>query len=565
MKTKQKAVSMALACLLAVSCAGCSGASGSSSAAPASSAKSSSGTTPASSAPSSSASEAAGNEYGVPQISEKPITLKIYASKGSGTPDYNDMEHMKKYGEFTNVSVEWEQPPQDLSTERFNIVIASNELPDMFWNIKADQYTQLKTTKAIIPVQDYFSQCPHLQNVMAEFPNMEKYIFDPDGQAYSLPFFDGLTVNDIMILRKDWLDQLGMDVPVTKDDWLQYWRGVRDNDVNGNGDSSDEIPLSGTSFNSVLSLMSAFEMDSMNNGFFVDPSDGNKVKYSYYDSRFRDFISWIHQLWEENIIDPDILSTDSKTLGNNTALNLVGSYRGKLNGQLNTYMTTMPDKIPGFDLLGTPPIQSDNGVSFHPGSVPLVRTDTIGGVVTVTSKYPEECVRYCDWFYDFSAPYGGAFMNIFGYEGVTFEYANAEKTDYQYTDWVLHNADGLSPQQALQTMTTRCQHPSYVPPIGSFKMWHPSTVASYENSEPYYNDSLKYKVPSLTFSDADAKTIRSTMADISTYVSEMSAKFMTGEESLDQFESYIATIQGMGIENVLEIYNKTYQEWNQPR
>lgn len=556
MKTRQKAASLALAYLLVASCAGCGSANSSNV-----STSPSVGSAPVSSVQSSSAPEATANEYGVPLISEKPITLKIYASKGSGTPDYNDMEHMKKYSEFTNVFVEWEQPPQDLSAERFNIVIASNELPDMFWNIKADQYTQLKTANAIIPVQDYFASCPNLQKVIAQFPNMDKYVTDPDGKAYSLPFFDGLTVNDVMILRKDWLDQLGMTAPVTRDDWYRYWCGVRDNDVNGNGDPSDEIPLSGASFSGLLSLVSAYEMD---NGFFVDPADGDKVKFSYYDPRYENFLSWIHQLWEEKIIDPDILTIDSKTLGNNTALNLVGSYRGKLNGQLNTYMTTMPDKIPGFNLLGTQPIQSDNGVSFHPGSVPMVRTDIIGGVVTVTSKYPKECVQYCDWFYDFSDPYGGAFMNIFGYEGVTFQY-NADKSDYEYTDWVLHNPDGLSPQQALQTLTTRCQHPSYVPPIGSFKMWHPSTVASYENSEPFYNESLKYKVPSLTFSDADAKTVRSIMADINTYVSEMSAKFMTGEASLDQFDDYIATVKGMGIEDVLAIYNKTYQEWNQPR
>ena len=561
MKTRQRALSVALACFMAVSYAGCSSSSSSSSAPASSSAAASSSSTVSSSAPASSEAAKADNEYGVPQISAEPITLRIYASKGSTTPDYNEMEHMKKYSEYTNVFVEWEQPPQDLSAERFNIVIASNDLPDMFWNIKADQYTQLKTAQAIIPVQDYFADCPNLQKIIADNPGMDKYFFDPDGRAFSLPFFDGLTVNDPLILRKDWLDKLGLEAPVTKDDWYKYWTGVRDNDMNGNGDPSDEIPLSGTSFKGILSLVSAFEMD---NGFFVDPSDGNKVKYSYYDPRYKEYLTWIHQLWEDKIIDPNILAVDSKTLGNNTALNLVGSYRGKLNGQLNTYMTTMPDKIEGFDLLATEPMKSDNGVQFHPGSVPLVRTDTIGGVVTVTSKYPKESVQYCDWFYDFSDPYGGAFMNIFGYEGVTFQY-NSDKTDYEYTDWVLHNPDGLSPQQALQTLTTRCQHPSYVPPIGSFKMWHPSTVASYENNEPFYEESLKYKIPSLTFSDADAKKIRSAMADIGTYVEEMSAKFMTGEVSLDEFDNYIQTIQGMGIEEVLDIYNATYTEWNQPR
>ena len=35
----------------------------------------------------------------------------------------------------------------------------------------------------------------------------------------------------------------GLDAPEIWEDWLTYWRGVRDNDLNGNGDPTDEIPI----------------------------------------------------------------------------------------------------------------------------------------------------------------------------------------------------------------------------------------------------------------------------------------------------------------------------------
>lgn len=499
--------------------------------------------------------------FGVKQIVSKPITIKIYCSKGADVPSFGDLKHMANYSKATNMAVEWEQPPADLSTERFNIVLASQNLPDMFWNIQAAQFLQLKTSKAIVPIQDYLKECVNVQKVTKANPGSEKYYIDPDGKAYSLPFFDGLTVNDVMILRNDWLKKLNMSVPVTKDDWYKYWIAVRDNDPNGNG-KKDEIPLAGETFSrGILSLVSAFGMD---NGFFVDAKNGNAVKYSFYDARYKDFLTWINKLWSEKIIDPNILSTDSKTLTNNSALNLVGSYRGKLNGQFNTYMTTIASKVPGYELAGAPPIKSDDGTQFHPGSVPLVRTDVIGGAVTVSNKYPKECVLFCDWFYDFSDPYGGGFVNIFGYEGTTFVYT-ADKKDYNYSDWVLKNPDKLSPQQALQKYTTRGQHPGYVYEIGSFKMWDPTTVKAFDANKPFYQDSLKYKMPTLTFSSDQNSKIKTTMADIDTYVMEMSAKFMTGGEPLSNFDSYIKKIKDMGIEDILTIYNTVYADWNKPR
>ena len=71
---------------------------------------------------------------GVEKISEEPITLKIFCPKGASTASFNDIEYLKAYYEATNISVEWEQPSSDLATDRMNVILASNELPDMFWN-----------------------------------------------------------------------------------------------------------------------------------------------------------------------------------------------------------------------------------------------------------------------------------------------------------------------------------------------------------------------------------------------------------------------------------------------
>ena len=43
-------------------------------------------------------------------------------------------------------------------------------------------------------------------------------------------------------------------------------------------------------------------------------------------------------------------------------------------------------------------------------------------------------------------------------------------------------------------------------------------------------------------------------ADISTYVKEMSAKFITGEDSLDEWDTYVNTLYDMGLQEAIDVY-----------
>ena len=52
------------------------------------------------------------------------------------------------------------------------------------------------------------------------------------------------------------------------------------------------------------------------------------------------------------------------------------------------------------------------------------------------------------------------------------------------------------------------------------------------------------------------------MTDIEIYVDEMVMKFITGRESLDNWDTYVARVKEMGIEKVLDIYQKALNNWN---
>ena len=62
---------------------------------------------------------------------------------------------------------------------------------------------------------------------------VEKALTYSDGNIYYLPMLDETPSGNIpYIVRTDWLDQLGLERPVTIEDWENYWSLVKTTDLN---------------------------------------------------------------------------------------------------------------------------------------------------------------------------------------------------------------------------------------------------------------------------------------------------------------------------------------------
>ncbi len=78
----------------------------------------------------------------------------------------------------------------------------------------------------------------------------------------------------------------------------------------------------------------------------------------------------------------------------------------------------------------------------------------------------------------------------------------------------------------------------------------------YENTE-----SPKHKMPSLQMSVEDKERVTELMSAIQTYVTEEGRKFLVCERPFSEYDSFVDGIYKMGIEEVLEIYQKYYDEY----
>ena len=86
-----------------------------------------------------------------------------------------------------------------------------------------------------------------------------------------------------------WLDKAGMEAPETLDEFVELLRYFKDNDMNDNGDTSDEIPMSIMAEFLPYMFGPAFGLDLVS-GFQAD-ADGN-VTYAAADSEFHSHLPY---------------------------------------------------------------------------------------------------------------------------------------------------------------------------------------------------------------------------------------------------------------------------------
>ena len=183
--------------------------------------------------------------------------------------------------------------------------LASGELPDI---LGAGSYGVLNLVEegAVVELDQYLDLIPNIVEAVGE-DRMADWR-QADGHIYTIPTIVDVPGSQSVKVRKDWLDKIEMEVPTNWDEWMALWRAIRDNDLNGNGDNTDEIPLAlemGESGERCLaSLMNAFGIKTSADTQFCVLDDGTYTMV-YEHPRYMEFLQTAQDMYKEGLIDPE--------------------------------------------------------------------------------------------------------------------------------------------------------------------------------------------------------------------------------------------------------------------
>ena len=484
-------------------------------------------------------------ETGLPIVS-KPLTLNIAGEKASLAPDYNDMSLVQGWEKDTQIEIEWNLLAPEVYSEKRNLLLASNDLPDAFFNSKfTDQeIVRYGSDGTLIPLEDLIEKyAPNLTSVFESRPELKAAVTASDGHIYALPNAEELGLASVPFfwsINKSWLDDLGLPVPTTIDEYHDALLAFKTNDPNGNG-KADEIPLSFINnwwCADIGDLFAAL-------GGIADNADHRIVRdgeviYTAADKRYSEAISTLHQWYEEGLIDPESFTQDDKTYlaKGKTETPVLGSYVW-----WETEEVVGVDRADEYVLL--PVLEGVEGRLV--GRSNLADFGRNAFAITSANKTPAATMRWADRLYE---PTMSAQVS-FGPIGETLE-ENSEGILQQATLADGVNAGELrqkvAPGSGAPHVLTREDFESVIAP-------EPRALQRLQSLETNY---LPYaepeNYPAVFFSVDELTELNTIEPDIKALVEQKRAEWIVSGGVDEEWDSYVSQLNAMGLPRLIEIY-----------
>ena len=188
-------------------------------------------------------------------------------------------------------------------------MIASGEYPDAIvynWSGVNGGIESFVEDGVIYDLTPYIETCmPNFSKLLEEHPEIKKDVMTDDGRILTIPYVrldKELCVYQGPLVRRDWLDKLGLEEPTTPAELKTVLKAFRDKDANGNG-KPDET-LGGIGFDNAQGIGCLLWAFGTTWDFHL--KDG-KVVYGPVTKEFRDGVEYIADLYKEGLIDPDYL------------------------------------------------------------------------------------------------------------------------------------------------------------------------------------------------------------------------------------------------------------------
>ena len=492
------------------------------------------------------------NPEGYPIVNE-PVTLKIAVEKHVLHGNFSEMSFFKNYEEMTGVHIDWIEIPQANHKEKVNLLLASQDLPDIFLGGKGltDRHIiKYGPAGAFIPLEGLIAEyAPNITAFLNKYPDVRKAITAPDGHIYSLPAFDEFTEKenrDNMFINKKWLDAVGLDVPKTTEDFYNALKAFKEQDPNGNG-LADEIPWSFLANNAVLGNMSFFGafgvIDDPENHLMV--KDGKPVFVPATDG-YREGLKFLQRLYSENLLDretytqsrKELLSkgkTDETTLGVFSIWldeNMVGAEKAKS------------------DYVMLPPLDGPGDETYWAWS-PWTFLGRNRFVITSADEYPEISIRWADWLFTED----GSWQAMYGPYGVCIEKdAAGDITTITPPDGMTEDEFKFfnSPVYVVPQALTREMYTHYSLPESRQRKLARHAVYSKYFPKEYF--------PRGYYSQDQIRVLDTYVTDINNYVEEMQAKWVVNADiDIDAvWDDYLERLEKMGLSEVMTVYGDFY-------
>jgi len=475
---------------------------------------------------------------------DDPVTLVIWADFNSTVMEsLDDCAAYQVMQERTGVGMKFEYPPAGGRDENYMLRISTNDLPHMF--IDPPNYPggmeKAVEDEVYLAINDYYDRglTPNFRYLRETYPEIAIDTVTDAGLMVMWNDFDYVPTSPWsgLWVRLDWLEKLGMDLPVTIEDWDVMLR--RFNEEYG-AVLGLNIPMwygFATNFN----FGAAYDT-----GYNWINKDG-VVEYGPANEGYKEFLTLLHGWYADGLYDPDFATRTFEDYYANVANGVYGGF-GMAYGELGPALNSGTRIDPDFSLWAVrqPTAYDGQEIKLRQADS-IVRTNRDFLTYRLVDDGIDDLgMMWKDWWF---SQEGGDLLS-YGPEGVSYVWNDDDTLKWIYKE------TGVVPESALDL-----DFWTILPFFKVHVAGYLRDSSSYDNPPgvwqciaEWMQDDPQYFYPdwvSLTI-DEDKELAR-IETNMRTYREEMTYKFITGQESLDKFDDYIENLKVMGLEEAIAI------------
>ena len=474
---------------------------------------------------------------------------------------FAEMKGLQKIQEETGIKIKFEV---QTNTDNYLPMMTAKTYPDIVTAKNKEMYPgrldQLYLDGINVAFDEYIDEyMPNFKAILENYPQISKDLQIANGKyTFASTLYDITNKEDRMatstyglVIRKDWLDTVGMEVPTNMDEWYDVLLAFKNMDPNGNGEP-DEEPLS-TASSGWKYFLTAY-------GIGDDPilDENGKVFYGYATPAYKEFLTEMNKWRSEGFFcewekERTLIDRERKVTSH-----LNGAWKGEAKhfdeDDPSSYISVMKKTVPDTEFAPCPWPKAEDGTSWCYSNIATYHRDTT--IVTTNCKEVEAACWLIDAMYSTE---GSTYLS-WGIEGESYEVVNGERVMMEGMDEEITYYDTTIPKRYTYADPTTIGFPQFK----EFASCVLSTKSEgyVEACEVWAEGDDAWRVPyPAQLNDAQAKEVEEVTEGMLDYISTMRKEFIEGKEPLTTYDTYVEQVKLLGSEDYERIWQECYDAY----
>jgi putative aldouronate transport system substrate-binding protein len=447
--------------------------------------------------------------------------------------------------------------------EKAKVILASGEVPDIMLVLGNNEINDYGAKGLFVDLAPYVEQYPNYKTFVEETPSSEQYLYSADKKIYA--FFDGYNNQTGLqpsqynpAYRLDIFEQNGIKIPETIDEFYDAAKKLKElyPDVYPVGTSQQYLAYDGF-FNSFHTTSGIYW-------------NGQQFVFGPTEQNFKEALQFMNKLYTDKLLDPAFVTDEIDQARPKATTGKTFMYPAIWSGFVTEFNDNAQANVKWTNALFP---ATEYGKGWQHSAEPLGKglSNGSGIVISAKAKHPELLAKMVDYQYSDKMM---TLMN-WGVEGQTYEVKDGKK---QLSDSIL-SADNIYDEMCKYSVGTSGSCRAGIvwsPQDKEAKYYDPGSVTTfYYNGEAkeesywiangtYAKDSVSPKdsmdAPRVVFDKDENEKKAYIMNTLDTYVKETIIKFIKGDMSFSEWDSFQANLKKMGdYEAVVKMHNDKLQ------